>query len=754
MSAAAHGMTSDDRELLRDAVRGVLERHWPAGEAVAAAQDPGAVRRIWKVLCEQGLGALGADAGLGEWREILIVMEELGRAGCPAPMLEAALLNGALAGASLPRETTDFVGAMQAGTALPSLALGSWDGDPCAGRAELSGGLLGGTVRLVEGARPATHFVVALEREPGLAFAAASAAGVTVSAQPGLAAPAWSTVQFEATPAACVALPGQALRDLGLRARLGCAARAHGAARRAFELVVDYAKIRVQFGQPIGRFQAIQHKLADCLIALEGTGLLLAEAAEQADRGKDHWRVLTSAAFAQASVALRQVALETHHAFGAVGYSEEHEAPRHFRRVHADLTRLGGVRKSRAELADHLLRPGAQGMPDLDLGEAANAFRVEVRDWLAEHWNADARRRHRSKPFQERDVDRAFTRELGRKGWVAVSWPKEYGGQGRSPLEQYVFVEEMNYAGAPTGAHTCSSELIGPALIAHGTPEQKAHFLPAFLRGDAMFSLGYSESGAGSDLASLRFSAIRDGDEWVLNGEKIWTTRGEVADYHWLAARTDPAARPPHAGISVFMVPLDAPGITVRPSMALYGHTFASVHYDNVRMPDSARVGAVNGGWKVITHALAAERVLMGASVAAIRGLFDELVAWIAASDAQARPLRDDPIVRDRIGALAAEIEAARQLAVNGVRITEQGRVPVYEAAMSKVYSGELMQRVTETAIDLLGAEATLGEDSAGAPLGGRIEQMLRRSIMMVVGGGTAQIQRTLVAQRGLGLPR
>ena len=169
--------------------------------------------------------------------------------------------------------------------------------------------------------------------------------------------------------------------------------------------------------------------------------------------------------------------------------------------------RIGGVRKAREELADHLLRPGASGMPDLDLGPAANAFRREVRGWLARNWSPEVRSRHRQKPFHERDVDREFTRQLGRDGWVAVSWPGEFGGQGRTPLEQYAFVEEMNYAGAPTGAHTCSSELIGPALIAFGTPEQKAEFLPAFLRGDSMFSLGYSESGSGSDLASLRFSA-------------------------------------------------------------------------------------------------------------------------------------------------------------------------------------------------------------------------------------------------------
>jgi alkylation response protein AidB-like acyl-CoA dehydrogenase len=202
------------------------------------------------------------------------------------------------------------------------------------------------------------------------------------------------------------------------------------------------------------------------------------------------------------------------------------------------------------------------------------------------------------------------------------------------------------------------------------------------------------------------------------------------------------------------MVPLDSHGITIRPSMAMYGHTFCSVHYDNVRVPDSARVGEVNGGWKVITYALASERILMGGRIASVRRLFDDLLYYLGSVERDGRLLADDAVVRDRIGALAAELEAARHLALNGVRIAEQGRVPVYEAAMAKVFSGELMQRVTETAIDLIGAVAILGEDAPDVPLGGTIEETLRRSIMMVVGGGTAQIQRTLIAQRGLMLPR
>jgi alkylation response protein AidB-like acyl-CoA dehydrogenase len=350
-------------------------------------------------------------------------------------------------------------------------------------------------------------------------------------------------------------------------------------------------------------------------------------------------------------------------------------------------------------------------------------------------------------------VDREFSRELGAAGWIATSWPAEHGGLGLSPLQQFAFTEELAYCGAPLGAHSVASELIGPALIAFGSEAQQREFLPRFLRGELLFSLGYSESEAGSDLAALKFRATRDGADWVLSGEKLWTSRGDVADYHWLAARTDPTAKP-HAGITVFMVPLRQGGISIRTSDALHGHTFSSVRYDEVRVPDAARVGAVNGGWTVITHALAAERLVMGAHVASIRSLFDRIVRHAAAAQSERGALRDDPLLRDRLGALAAEIEAARQLAVQSVRVLAAGGVPVHEAAMSKVYSGELLQRLTLAAIDVLGPAATLDERCAEAVVEGTIEQQLRRSIMLVVGGGTAEIQRNLIAQRGLGLPR
>jgi len=248
---------------------------------------------------------------------------------------------------------------------------------------------------------------------------------------------------------------------------------------------------------------------------------------------------------------------------------------------------------------------------------------------------------------------------------------------------------------------------------------------------------------------------MRDGDEWVINGQKLWTTGAEKSDYMWLAARTDPDARPVHAGISVFIVPMNTPGITVRPSMALYGNTFCTEFLDNVRVPASALVGEVNGGWKILTSALATERILMGGAVAQALATFNSLLDHVRSAAASSGvSLAEDGAVRDRLAFLAAEIEVARQFLAHSVRMVEQGKVPTYEAAISKVYTGELLQRVGESALDIAGMGITLEEGVPGAITNGRMEQMLRRSIMMVVGGGTAEIQRTLIAQRGLELPR
>jgi alkylation response protein AidB-like acyl-CoA dehydrogenase len=287
------------------------------------------------------------------------------------------------------------------------------------------------------------------------------------------------------------------------------------------------------------------------------------------------------------------------------------------------------------------------------------------------------------------------------------------------------------------------------AFLLFGTPGQQARYLPEILRGEAMHGMGYSEPEAGSDLASLKTRAVRDGDQWVIDGQKIWTTTW-WGKYMFLAARTDPEARP-HAGISMFVVPMDTPGISVKPATTMYDGSFANVFYDGVRVPADALVGPLDGGWKVLVDALATERGLVGGGIVLkVAHAFELLCA-----DIRERGLQHDPLVRDRIGRLAAEIEVGRQLMIHCAELAaERGATPPETGAISKVFSGELMERFGEAALDILGPEAALSQEAPGPIRRGRYEQNLRHSLMWVISIGTNEIQRSLIAQRGLGLPR
>lgn len=740
----------EERLMLQESLRRVLGKWWPAEHAVTHMADPRTLTSIWETLAEHGLTSLGSEPTEGGLREILVVLEELGRAACPAPMIGAALANIILSPLrSVSDEVESLLAALHRGDASVSFAFGSYDGDAQAGCLKFVDGKLHGRLEYVEDAINATHLLVLAEPGPVLAIVPRRTPGLIIAETRGLAEPPLAIVSFDGVQANAMAISHEQAEDLNRIGRLCLLARALGAASRSFEMAVAYAKERTQFGQPIGRFQALQHKLANCLIALEASRQMLHNAAKSYDHGSADWHIFGAAAVAFAGPALRQVATEAHHTFGAIGYSEEHEAPRHFRRIHSDLSRHGGMRRARDELAQTLLdQDGA--LPEYDLGPAGNAFRQEVRAWLADNWSGTDRTQNDSQAYEEWGYDTQFTKVLGHKGWNTLSWPREFGGQGRTPYEQLAFMEEIQRAEAPMGGR---GDIQAHALMAFGTPEQKAEFLPKLARGDITFCLGYSEPGSGSDLASLRTTAVRDGDEWVINGQKIWTTAAEKADYMWLAARTDKNAKS-HAGISIFIVPMNSPGITIRPSMAMYGHTFCQEFLDNVRVPSNALVGEVNDGWRILTSALATERTIMGSFIAQAQAEFDRLVHCIREAAGGKQMLRDDGAVRDRVGALAAEVEAGRQLYMHCIAMAEQGKTPIHEAAISKTYTGELLERLGQAALDILGTGATLSKHAHGAIASGKFEELLRYSILVVIGGGTAEIQRNLIAQRGLGLPR
>jgi alkylation response protein AidB-like acyl-CoA dehydrogenase len=744
---ASESPADDIRRMLRESLRGFLGEHWRA-DTLRQGASPAEIAAIWRKLVGQGVAALGIDLAEAGLREILVVMEELGRAACPAPMWSAALANLVLPHARN-EISIDLLLSLHAGHACVAFSFGRLDPEGGAGGIEITDGKASGLLRFVETAGSCTHLLVAAGPS-SLALVELSGPGIAL--QPTRAMGAWGLyqVRLDSVPAKLMALLDDALGDLLLKAKLALAARAYGAARKAFELVVDYAKERRQFGQPIGQFQAIQHKLADSLIALEGVRLTIDHAAELHDRADRNWMYFVNCAVAFAGDALRRVSLETQHAFGAIGYAEEHEAPLHFKRVHLDTTALGGAPHARRGIAEFLLGHAAAGLPQYDLGPAGNALQDEVQRWLEQNWSAARKAAFDARPFAKREFNGDFALDMGKTGWIGLGWPKAFGGQARSALEQIAFIEAMERAEAPR----IGAAIQANALMMFGTAEQQQQYLPEILRGEAMHGMGYSEPQAGSDLAALRTSAIRDGDHWVINGQKIWTTTW-WGKYMFLAARTDKGAKPPHAGISMFIVPMDAKGITIRPATTMYDGSFANIFYDDVRIPLENLVGEVNGGWKVLTGALAYERGLVGGGIVLkVAHAFERLRKLVLAGGGDAQPLGEDPLVRDRIARLAAEIEVGRQLMMHCAELAADGVTPPEYGAISKVFSGELMERFGEAALDILGMRATLSEQMPGAIDNGRFEQNLRHSLMWVISIGTNEIQRNLIAQRALGLPR
>jgi alkylation response protein AidB-like acyl-CoA dehydrogenase len=736
------------REMLRDSVRGFLETHWGTGAGAKQTVAPDEVSAIWTMLAGQGIVSLGCDFSEGGLREILVVMTELGRSACPAPMWSAALANLGLSDCRADA-AVDLLGKLHAGTARVAFCFGELDPDHNAGSIRVANGAASGLLRFVETAASCTHLLVVIKGD-ALAVIELGASGVEIEPTRAMGAPGLYEIRLNSAPASIIELAPSAADDLLIEARLALVARAYGAARRSFDLVVDYARERQQFGQAIGKFQAIQHKLADGLIALEGVRLVLDHAAHLHDRGDRNWRYFANSAAAFACDALRRVSLETHHTFGAVGYAEEHEAPRHFKRVHLDTIALGGAPEARRRVAAFLFDHGGSGLPQYDLGAAGNDLREQVEAWLGAHWSGARKAAFDAKPFSKREFDPQFALDVGKTGWIGLGWAKQFCGQARSPQEQLAFIETMERAEAPR----IGAAIQANALMMFGTLDQQRRYLPEILRGEAMHGMGYSEPQAGSDLAALRTSAVREGDVWVINGQKIWTTTW-WGKYMFLAARTDPKAKPPHAGVSMFVVPMQTPGVTIRPATTMYDGSFANIFYDNVRIPLENLVGEVNGGWKVLTGALAFERGLVGGGIVLkVAHAFEQLRRHVMVQDGHAPPLSDDPVVRDRIARLASEIEVGRQLMMHCAELAADGITPPEYGAISKVFSGELMERFGEAALDILGMRAALSEQMPGAIDNGRFEQNLRHSLMWVISIGTNEIQRSLIAQRGLGLPR
>ena len=706
---------TDETAAFNESVAGLIERVW--GDARRAARSK--VSDLWTAAAEQGWFELAAAGAL---ELAVLVSRRLGKAACPLPVLD--------------------------GYAATELLSESASRDIAAGvlRVVVAVGESGqSSVPFVDAGEAATHvFVIPANGGPAELRSIADS-----QVLPGLAIPPWTRVTLGEVAETVDIDRQQADRALTL-VRLGTASRALGAAAYTHALAVEHAKQRKQFGKAIGSFGAIQQRTAQCAIEVRSANLLVDEAVTDLKAPTPTAVLSSEIAVAYVAAVAPRVQLAAHHTLAATGYFEEHPAPWLFRRVHADITGLSTSQLAQGSIGDVLVETEAR-LPATDLDEVGKAFRAEYLRLIADH---DARDKGHAQMIE----DPAVVAAIADRGWFGFAWPKDAGGHDASLAEQVVLIEETAYNRVGATKALASVLMLGESILKHGSEEQKQKFLPIIRSGKMSFCLGYSEPEAGSDLASLRTRAVRDGKEWVIDGQKLWTTGAHTSDWVWLAARTDPDAEPRHAGITVFLFSLHTRGVTIQQHTALSGEVSCSVFYDNVRIPDSARVGEVNGGWQVIVDALAGERITMGSIAASIHRQLDDLLDVV-----RAHPLGPDRVVgargsakRQLVTDLAVRVQATRALVRAAVQASATEPGAVVDAAMAGVMGGDLSEDFGEAMLRILGPAAALGAKSAplaDVPGGGTFEYGLRQSIMYVVGGGTNDVQRGLIA-RAIGLPR
>lgn len=706
------GITQEHRELA-DAVRGRLARDVPVEEVRKLLDTPprtGARPDYWDALADSGL--LFPHLEGGTLLDLAVVVEEAARAALPG-----AYLPSALASVLLERARAEPLGGR-----VGAVALGP--GTMTAVAVEGGGHLLDGLAPPVLGGGEAELVLLAAESGRGTLWFAVDATALEVRTHDS-ADPTRPTAEVRARGVVVPAGRLSAL-DCDLVRDTACAlfaADACGTAAWAVHTAAEYAKVREQFGRPIGRFQGVKHLCADMLVRLEQARALAWDAARVLDEPAGVRSLVTALAAATALDAAYSCAKDCIQVLGGIGFTWEHDAHIHLRRalVARQLLGPGDVHRVRAA---RCAAGGARRELRLDLPAGAEAYRTRARGVIE----------------GARDLDPgAVRRVLAPTGYAAPHLPAPYG-LGAGPVEQLVVQQEMAAAGVRLSELGIATWVV-PSLIAYGTERQRDTYLPPTLRGDVTWCQLFSEPGAGSDLASLRTRAEpAAGGGWIVNGQKVWTSSAHSADFGILLARTDPRA-PKHKGLGYFIVDMRTPGIDIRPLKEITGEAlFNEVYFDDVALPADALVGAADEGWKAARNTLGNERVHMADQMTFDTGL-EALIAACAAAP--------DHSYLARVGALAAEAHA---LACIGLRTTLRqvsGLEPGAGASVRKLVQTPHQQRLAELALELLGPAGAVREGA-----GERAVHGLLMSRCLTIAGGTTQVQLNVVAERILGLPR
>ncbi|MFL6154039.1 MAG: acyl-CoA dehydrogenase [Ornithinibacter sp.] len=730
------------RQQLRSEIRSVVTDVLDKGRK----DDPAGPAGSWQAWADAGLLGLaapeeyaGEGLGLGE---VGVLLHEVGARALDLPVwdtLACGLLT--LVRAGTPEQQTRFVPDVVAGKLLLAPAMA----EPGSAlldvpRARLTDGAVTGHkigVADLEGA------LLLVTTDGGVAVVDPAGPGVTKT--PGYASRgrAETGYVFEAAPALEV-LPVGAADVLREHAAAGLLLLGAGLLAGARDLTAGYIRQRTQFGRTLAEFQAVAVQIADVYVASRMTALAAESAA---------WRVQESLPATQ-DIAVgaswfcdrAPAALQTcHHLHGGMGVDETYPLHHYFAQVKDIARRLGG-RAATLSLVD----PGDGDGKGLELTEAQRAFKAEVREYFSGLVSAEDKLEmmtDRHGPAYHRNI-----KQMGADGWMGVGWPVEYGGKGLGGIEQQIFANEA--ARADVHLPSVTLQTVGPTLQAFGTQKQKDMFLRDILAGDVHFAIGYSEPDAGTDLASLRTTARRDGDHYIVNGQKMWTTGGHAADYVWLAVRTDPDA-PKHKGISVLIVDTRDPGYSWTPIVTSdVSHHVNATYYNDVRVPVDMLVGEENEGWRLITTQLNHERVMLGPA-GRLEGLRDLVADWARGrTTPDGTPVLEVSWVRETLARTTVAFRVNELLNWQvAAPATADPKAAVADASASKVFASDEVQSLGLALEEIVTAYGDPADEET-ATLLHFLDATTKRNLVLTFGGGVNEVQRELIAMFGLGLPK
>jgi alkylation response protein AidB-like acyl-CoA dehydrogenase len=723
---------------------------------------PGFDRARWQRMGEMGWTGLcipeafgGSGLGLAE---AVVLAEQCGRALAPEPLVAGALLpawalvqgdSQALRDRWLPPLVRGEVQLALAASTEPGAPQGALRVD-----ARGSGFVLAGRRSCVAAAAGADAFLVAVEGPQGtmLLMVEAGQRGLSVATQARVDGGFWGELCFddvEVDASQLIAGPsrsGAAIERALDQARIAAAAELLGAMSKALETSVAYISVREQFGRPVGSFQALQHRAADLLIQVELTRSVVLQAAATADAHGDDPRrlaVAASQAKARASIAALEVTKGCIQLHGGIGYTDECAIGLYLKKAMFGAAWLGSAAAHRRRYGELAVAGGDAEAPEVIAAGDPPIRRDELRRWLADSFPPEWR--FPPSRLSQRET-LAWHAKLHARGYVAPNWPKEYGGMGLSTYEQVALQSEFDRHGIHI-APNMGVVMLGPLLIRYGTEAQKRDILPRILSGEVLWCQGYSEPSAGSDLASIRTTAVADGDDFVVNGQKIWTSFAHEADWIFMLVRTDPTAKK-QEGISFLLADMRTPGITVKRIRNLTGNAeFCETFFDNVRVPRANLVGGLNQGWTMAKSLLGSERIMIGNP----RGARAPLARLLEL--ARARGLDGDATWRARFDQLRLDVDDLEALFVRCVEALRRGRELGAEVSMLKIWITEAQQRVADLMLETAGTDGVA--DASMALHSGALHpaNVFFSARPASIYGGSNEIQRNILAKAVLELP-